>query len=83
MKRSHTTTVQSWNVTFDRVYNIAWTCLVLAEDDDSFEDWLKNNMTGNYEFKRIFNHGSPAIMVRIYNEQDALFFKLTWNVKGQ
>lgn len=56
-----------------------WHCWVYSDDDNAFADWMKANMTGEYDCTWRFNSGNPMMTVTIRNDEDATMFKLTWN----
>lgn len=57
-----------------------YSCWVYCDDRDTFLEWMKQNMTGEYEAIPRFNSGNPMITVSIIEEVDAAIFKLCWNV---
>lgn len=57
---------------------VGWHCWVNPEDDEEFEQWMKQNMTGKYDCTFRFNSGSPMYTVTITKDEDATLFKLTW-----
>ena len=46
--------------------------------DKSFERWVRDNMTGNYECDFRFNSGNVMHTVWIHQEKDAMLFLLKW-----
>jgi len=68
-------------MTNDRMFNkdiVGWHCWVNPEDDEKFEKWMRQNMTGKYDCTFRFNSGNPMFTVLITKDEDATLFKLTW-----
>jgi len=57
---------------------VGWHCWVYPTDDQDFEEWMKQNMKGEYDCTFRFNSGNPMYTVMIKDDQDATLFKLTW-----
>jgi hypothetical protein len=57
---------------------VGWHCWVYPADDREFENWMTQNMKGEYDCTHRFNSGDDMWTVNITNDQDAAFFKLTW-----
>ena len=58
---------------------VGWFCWVFTDDPDKFEQWMRDNMTGNYDITWRFNSGNPMYTVNIQSDSDASLFKLRWN----
>jgi len=55
-----------------------WHCWVYPSNDIDFENWMKENMKGEYDCTFRFNSGNPMFTVLITDDEDATLFKLTW-----
>ncbi len=58
---------------------VGWHCWAYSDDDHEFEQWMKDNMTGEYDCTRRFNSGDPMTTIIIRKDEDATLFKLMWN----
>lgn len=58
---------------------VGWYCWVYS--DFNFDDWMSENMTGEYECDFRFNGGDPMYTVKITSDIDAALFKLKWGIK--
>lgn len=57
---------------------VGWHCWVYTESD--FEEWMQENMTGTFDVTPRFSSGKPMYTVHITKEEDAMFFKLRWQI---
>lgn len=57
-----------------------WYCWVFESVDFSIRDWMEKNMKGKYDCTPRFNSGNPMHTILIRDEEDAAFFKLTFDV---
>jgi len=57
-----------------------WSCWAYASHvKEEFEQWVENNIEGEYECVFRYNSGDPMFTVRIVEDEDATLFKLRWD----
>ena len=59
-------------------YLVGWHCWAYAGEDENIEQWMKDNMVGEYECDFRFNSGDPMHTIIIRENEDAMLFKLKW-----
>ena len=57
---------------------VGWHCWGYEGEGDNIEQWMKDNMTGEYECDFRFNSGDPMHTIHIKSAEDATLFKLRW-----
>ena len=57
---------------------VGWHCWVYVADGVNLEEWMNQNMKGEYDCTFRFNNGNPMYTVLIKEDEDATLFKLTW-----
>ena len=57
---------------------VGWHCWGYEDKGDNIEQWMKDNMTGEYECDFRFNSGDTMHTIHIKSAEDATLFKLRW-----
>lgn len=55
-----------------------WHCWFYTTEDLNIEEWMEENMSGEYECDFRFNSGNPMHTIFIKSDEDASLFKLKW-----
>ena len=56
-----------------------WFFVLKVDDYDEFEEWFKTGARGEYEICHKFNGGNPWVLVKTYNNKDAMMIRMFAN----